>query len=399
MHEPARSRPAGVDFRNFEYAGAGDDALAGTGLDRTREGYVEMIEMGTLEPAPTAAAVTHDRAASRRTAAWSRRGFTPVPAGRSTPPTGGLMGTGTLINVQQRPRHDYKADALDAWQQPPRSTRTRLRHAALVDATPATSLVIRSGDLPANGASTQITAYRSDFVTTSGRDRWRACRGLDVHAHRRDERVHPRRATASNDRLGHHPADQEPVRDAAPPPRPYTDAADVGRCVRDDRLHVLQPRRSERDGLRRRTSRRCLRAPPPTRCAGSRRSSSIRNDSAHTPADTTVSTVLGSVNVTNVSVTTGFQNGWALARPSRVPVPTPRWASARVAPRRSASRRAPTRRPSARRSTGDVTFFGLPVTGFMVRTFVNGTLTCGTGACQGNYGGLFVHSYRTTITP
>ena len=45
------------------------------------------------------------------------------------------------------------------------------------------------------------------------------------------------------------------------------------------------------------------------------------------------------------------------------------------------------------------TFFGLPVTGFMVRTFANGNLTCGAATCQGNYGSLFNHSYTTTITP
>jgi hypothetical protein len=50
-------------------------------------------------------------------------------------------------------------------------------------------------------------------------------------------------------------------------------------------------------------------------------------------------------------------------------------------------------------NTAPVTFFGLPVTGFMVRTFNNGTLTCTGGACQGNYSALFRHSYVTTITP
>jgi hypothetical protein len=39
----------GVDFRNYLYSGANDDG-AGQGLDRSREGYVEMIEMGTLNP-------------------------------------------------------------------------------------------------------------------------------------------------------------------------------------------------------------------------------------------------------------------------------------------------------------------------------------------------------------
>jgi hypothetical protein len=45
------------------------------------------------------------------------------------------------------------------------------------------------------------------------------------------------------------------------------------------------------------------------------------------------------------------------------------------------------------------TFFGLPSTGFMIRTFTNGTLTCGAGSCQGNYSALFRHSYITTIAP
>jgi TRAP-type mannitol/chloroaromatic compound transport system permease large subunit len=35
---------------------------------------------------------------------------------------------------------------------------------------------------------------------------------------------------------------------------------------------------------------------------------------------------------------------------------------------------------------------GLPVIGFMVRTFENGQLTCGNAVCQGNYGGAFPHT-------
>jgi len=35
---------------------------------------------------------------------------------------------------------------------------------------------------------------------------------------------------------------------------------------------------------------------------------------------------------------------------------------------------------------------GMPVVGFMVRTFENGLLTCGSATCQGNYGGSFPHT-------
>ena len=37
------------------------------------------------------------------------------------------------------------------------------------------------------------------------------------------------------------------------------------------------------------------------------------------------------------------------------------------------------------------------MTGFMVRTFDNGTLTCGTASCQGNYGAMFGHKFRQDI--
>jgi hypothetical protein len=46
---------------------------------------------------------------------------------------------------------------------------------------------------------------------------------------------------------------------------------------------------------------------------------------------------------------------------------------------------------------GEQVVRGLPLVGLMARTFLNGTLTCGSSACQGNYGGSFVHRYRRFI--
>jgi hypothetical protein len=116
------------------------------------------------------------------------------------------------------------------------------------------------------------------------------------------------------------------------------------------------------------------------------------------PADNTASTVLGSKNVTNVSVTSGFQNGWAsltftgagsIAGLSGVVAAT----SQRIV-LGTAALPAP-----GTIAVGAATFFGLPVTGFMVRTFSNNTLTCGTASCQGNYGAAFRHSYVTNAAP
>ena len=51
-------------------------------------------------------------------------------------------------------------------------------------------------------------------------------------------------------------------------------------------------------------------------------------------------------------------------------------------------------------TAGAHVYSGLPVVGFAVRTFRNGTLSC-TGApnCQGNYGGAFPFKYTRRITP
>jgi hypothetical protein len=41
--------------------------------------------------------------------------------------------------------------------------------------------------------------------------------------------------------------------------------------------------------------------------------------------------------------------------------------------------------------------FGLPLTGFMARTFENGTLSCDATSCQGNYSAAFVHDKTRAI--
>jgi hypothetical protein len=99
-----------------------------------------------------------------------------------------------------------------------------------------------------------------------------------------------------------------------------------------------------------------------------------------------------------VTVTSTFQNGWAILNFTGANANSPVGMAGALgtSQRVSLDSAAP---PAAVVTAGAVTFFGLPVTGFMVRNFRNGTLTCGTAACQGNYSSLFSHSYRTTITP
>ena len=65
-------------FVNYAYTGSNDDG-AGTTLDRTREGYVEIIEMGNVT-GTTATAVTHVVGRADLRLAAERRRLTRWPA-------------------------------------------------------------------------------------------------------------------------------------------------------------------------------------------------------------------------------------------------------------------------------------------------------------------------------
>jgi len=122
---------AGVEFRNFQYTGSNADGEDAT-LDRTREGYVEIIEMGVvsegvdLDPGTGTVwfddAVTHISGVPANCAAvvngWKPNGvFTAVPPNFSgnglSSPAGGLMGTGTLINVSNGTDFSFDPVGLD----------------------------------------------------------------------------------------------------------------------------------------------------------------------------------------------------------------------------------------------------------------------------------------------
>jgi len=121
---------------------------------------------------------------------------------------------------------------------------------------------------------------------------------------------------------------------------------------------------------------------------------SIRNAAAHMPT-TDVSGVLGSRNATSINITDSFQNGWASLRFVGTNAST---VGIVADPATSEAIFIPAAGPSQIFAANPTVFFGLPVTGFMIRTFANGTLTCASGACQGNYASLFDHAYTNRIT-
>lgn len=95
-------------FSNTNYTGASSDGL-GVGLDRTREGYIEMIEMAVLR-GPSDLAVTPAGGSSVPLNCAAVQG--PTATLELDAPLGGLTGHTTLINVTNGMDFTMRADAL-----------------------------------------------------------------------------------------------------------------------------------------------------------------------------------------------------------------------------------------------------------------------------------------------
>jgi hypothetical protein len=390
----------GVDFRNFQYAaGAGGVALPGTGLDRTREGYVELIEMATLT-GTTAANITHNSAGVPANCAAVRGAAFVPPAADMSPPSGGLMGTGTLINVNTGTDVGYKADSLEAFSNVTQYSPPGFLNPALDAASPAVSLVVNAGGIAGTGATgttsvMQITAYLSDFTTSATLNGARAVASVYMHAGVMNEYILDATTGSNTDWVVTQPLKNRFVTNTAAV-APYTATLTAGGAC--ETVNFTYFNREEQSATASGVDFSPL---PPSGPASSicweSNVLSLRNGSGATASlPTGNSGVLGSVNNTNINIGNGFQNGWAILQFTGTNATTVGLV-APVGSRRVFDQTTPV--PAAAPIAGAGTFFGLPVTGFMVRTFANGTLTCGTAACQGNYSALFNHSYRNTITP
>jgi len=377
----------GVDFRNYQYL-SGDDSLPGTGLDRTREGYVEMIEMGTLTGA-WATAVTHTSAGVPANCAVVQNNNTPSSI---ESPQGGLVGTGTLINVNAGRDVGYKAEALEAWRTTSDYTIPSATTPNLGDATPTVSVVLNAGQIDAGAtpSSSQITAYRTTFAGSSGASAGaQAVASVFMHSSVINEYILDSATASNTDWVVTQPLKRAFVTSLVAA-SPYSNVlTSNGAC---ETIGFTYFNREERTQTASGTDFSPL---PPAAPANSMCWESnvlaIRNSA---PASGATSAVLGSMNVTNVTVNSAFQNGWGRLSFGGVSATTTGLAGTADVANLGMDVLGATVTPAV-----PVTFLGLPVAGFMIRTFDNGTLTCSSGACQGNYSALFPHSYDTTVTP
>jgi hypothetical protein len=169
----------GVAFRT----GAFDGSISSqpkdggpTSLVRTREGYVELIEMGTVtnESASTLNAITHGSSGvpsscNQVVKAWSGGGYWATQSALIdiTDPDGGLFGSGSIINVAEGTIAAYNAEAIDAFY----AAATTATHTApgslapsIKSATNTTSNVFANGALVTTAYTDGINAVSSLFM-------------------------------------------------------------------------------------------------------------------------------------------------------------------------------------------------------------------------------------------
>ena len=341
-------------FSSASYTGANADGH-GEGLDRTREGFVEVIEMASIRftdavtNAPLAPPTCDDFRAERL-------------APRLAAPTGGLSGTLTLINVLSGMDFTANAEALAdlASQQFHRAPsdpypafdvgeidrvaafihRGRLYRAMFGTGLEAVEAALMRTPVMNEVVLDSATRSSTDWIVTFPTKHFHGPSNVRAPFHGGGDVRY---------RLEFTPRDASPVFIA-----PECDfMCAPGFYVADLRL-------------------------PWTSTAVSFRAAQTASAAAGT------SEVVGSRNGWIVNLPTSAANGFA-----RMDV-----GSAAMSLRGSSLRVSDaTVRPE------ESLLWGRPVVGMMLRTFRNDTLNCAGRVCQGNYGGSFPHKYERTVAP
>ncbi|HEX8009613.1 MAG TPA: hypothetical protein VF814_01525 [Casimicrobiaceae bacterium] len=372
---PANSAfaPPGADFVNFAYTGSNDDK-GGSGLDRTKEGYVEIIEMATFPTYTcTSIQVTHVGGVPFDCAGVSDGGA----ASDQAPASGGLFGGMSLINVGAGT--DYTEDAValqrfntNANYQPAGSVSPQL-----TDSSPKVSVVFAAEPNPAPPIFfSDLGVYASDWSDQTLYNPADPVSATLMHDAVMNEYVLDAGTNSGTDWVVTFPTKRFYVNTGTGnAPRLFQRNFNDGAGACDDvTLNIYD--REERTS----STPTTFSPPPPT----------LTNSICWEANIITFnnSNVLASQNVSNIN--TSFEDGWlrlGFARSTSSPVhtlgnitaTTHTWGVSGF-------------------STGlTKTYLGLPVVGFAVQSFANGTLVVGGTNVLANYGGNFVHKTTTTI--
>jgi len=377
----------GQPFTNVAYTGTTIDALPGTGLDRTREGYVEIFDMATLL-GTAASNVTHTSigvpppncSAMRIDLTTNATLFALLTA-----PTGGLYGEATIINVANGASVGYKADALASYTTGP-------YYADVSTANP---------QLGGNAFPVSLVLSNNRAVTDTWVNPRDAVAAVFMHTSVMNDYILETGTRSNTDWVVTFPGKHE-FFPSATPVAPYTAVMTTnGACEPALFTFFDRDEQSANPPTTGFSPQQPGAAPNTGTLCWESTVLSIRNGQAHTSAADISSTnqrsgVLGSRNVLAVSQTSpAFTSGWITMTFTGTNA---------VAPVGIVSAGGFAMAAGGAVTAAPHRYFGLPVTGFMVTARTNSSVACtlpggGTGTCSGNYAGLFEHSYRTVITP
>lgn len=383
----------GEPFKNFDYlSGTGRDLGGQTGLDRTREGYVEVFDMASLSGV-FATNVTHTALNTPPpNCSAMRANLSVVNPALLSASNGGLYGEGTIINVINGGSMTYKADALANY--------NNAAGGFYNDVTFVTPLLGSSTVPPQTMVLANNNAY-FDVWGASGTvtGNQRALAAVFMHSEVLNDYILDTNTRSNTDWVLTFPAKSEFV-NTTTANAPYTASlTTAGACEtvqftffnRDEQSFVPAT-----GGF----------SPQPTGVGGPGQGNlcwestvvSVRNGQSWTTVNDVTATdirsgVLGSRNVTSVTVLSSFEAGW---------IDLTFQGTNALAGITSAAGTVLNGTTGVAAASVH-TFFGLPVTGFMVTSRANNAVPCTVGTtasnCAGNYTGLWNHSYRTLITP
>ena len=344
-------------FTNTAYTGANADGY-GSDAERMAEGYIEALEMARFSfESPDPATHCADYIAER-------------VAGAFGDPSGGISGTLTVINVQDGTDFTVNAVALEdlalaKYYRPPGDPYPDFN---VVEMNPVSNFV--------EGGKLHRTQWTSPVAAVDA-----ALQRSAVD----NEVVLDTTTASATDWIFTFPTKR--LHNGATPSGPFAQGALV-----DGRDVILGVAFSPRDLHGTTYVDACgFLCPPFTDEADLRLrwSASVLTFRA-TAADPgpTTSDVLGSRNAWSMSLPPGTQNGRA------------RVSFGGMSGRPGISFASTTTRLDTGATAAEsFRLLGLPVVGFMVRTFRNGSLVCTGATCQGNYGGSFPHKYARDLQP
>ncbi len=112
------------EFKNYQYTGANADAAAFPTLDRTREGYFEVLELGIVASAQITGYIKHSATTGVPANCPALDALDPASGNMTVfpnvgvflnPPTGGLAGRASVINSANGANYTFEPTAVDSW--------------------------------------------------------------------------------------------------------------------------------------------------------------------------------------------------------------------------------------------------------------------------------------------